>query len=224
MIGRDAAPGALRALAARQARAKLVLLTGFEPFGGERRNPSWEVARRLDGQSIGGLTVAALLLPVAHRRAIGRLLAAIRRLRPAAVLGLGQAGGRPALSLERVAINLVAGKAGGAGRSRRLARPVVLGGPDAYFSRMPLEATLSNLNHRRIPAALSLSAGDFICNAVMYAGLHQLRRRPAVPVGFIHLPYEPRQAARQRGAASMSLDLMERAVAIAIETIAHAQQ
>lgn len=212
----------MKALAARRPGPKLLLLTGFEPLSGERRNPSWEVARRFDGQSIGGLTVVAIRLPVAYRRAVNRLLASICRLRPAAVLGLGQAGGRPALSLERVAINLVAESARDARRSHRAQRPVVRGGPDAYFSRLPLGATLRNLNRRRIPAAFSLSAGDFVCNAVMYAGLHELRRRPGVPAGFIHLPYEPRQAVRHRAAPSMSLDLMERAVAIAIKTIAEA--
>jgi pyroglutamyl-peptidase len=195
----------------------VLLLTGFEPFGGERENPSWEVARRLDRKLIDGLQVTALRLPVSLAPAVRRVAESIARLDPAATLGLGQAGGRPIVTLERIAINLFSkDEASGGGRTRA----VVAGGPDAYFSRLPLEGMLSALRRERIPAALSLSAGAFVCNAAMYAGLHALRRRPSIPTGFVHLPYEASQAARHRSAPSMSLDLMERAVELSIRAIA----
>jgi len=195
---------------------RILLLTGFEPFGGERRNPSWEVARGLDRRAIGGLEVRAVRLPVTMGPATRRLRETIVRLAPGAVLGLGQAGGRPALSLERVAINLFSNDEAGGGRTRE----VITGGPDAYFTRLPLTPMLDALKREGIPAALSLSAGAFVCNAVMYAGLHALRRRPSIPAGFIHLPYETSQAARHRSTPSMSLDLMARAVELAIRAIA----
>ena len=203
-------------------REPILLLSGFEPFGGERSNPSWEIAARLEGKSIAGVSVKAIRLPVAHARAARTIVSAIRRWRPAAVIGLGQASGRPALSLERVAINLVnprrRDEASGDGRET----PVVRGGPDAYFSRLPLAAILRRLKRHQIPAAMSLSAGAYICNSVMYAALHELRRRPDLPAGFIHLPYATSQAVRHRGAPSMSLDLMERAIEIAISETASA--
>lgn len=195
----------------------ILLLTGFEPFGGERQNPSWEVARRLDGKTIGGLEIKAMRLPVSIGPAIRRLPESIDKTNPAVVLGLGQAGGRPMVSIERVAINLFSNdETGGGGHTR----PVIAGGPDAYFSRLPLDRMLLALQRAGIPAALSLSAGAFVCNAVMYAGLHALRRRPAIPSGFIHLPYEASQAARHRGLPSMSLDLMEWAVELSIGAMA----
>jgi pyroglutamyl-peptidase len=194
----------------------ILLLTGFEPFGGERVNPSWEVARRFERRTINGLEVRAMRLPVAIGPATRRVTDLIVKVKPRAVLGLGQAGGRPALSLERVAINLFSkDEARGGGRSRA----VIAGAPDAYFARLPLDRMLDALRREGIPAALSVSAGAFVCNAVMYAGLHALRRSPSIPAGFIHLPYEARQAAR-RSAPSMSLDLMVRAIELAIVAIA----
>jgi pyroglutamyl-peptidase len=197
-----------------------IILCGFDPLAGEKVNPSWEVARRLDGRSIGGLRIEAVRLPVDCARAARRITEAIRASRPDAVLGLGQAGGRPVVSLEWVAINLIAVRSGNGPESVALARPVVSGGPDAYFTRLPLDGILRGLKRRKIPAELSLSAGAYACNAVMYAALHALRNRPAVAAGFIHLPYDPSQAARKRNAPSMSPALMEQAVALAVGVIA----
>ncbi len=207
--------------AARTARsaARVILLGGFEPFHGERRNPSLDVARALDGEVIGGLAVHALQLPVVYGRAGRRVASAIARFQPAAVLGLGQAGGRPVITLERIAINLADAPRRDNSGALAADKPVIRGGPDAYFARLPLRAIERALAHRRIPAALSLSAGSFICNSVMYAALHQLRRRPAVPCGFIHLPYDTRQALRHLREPSMPLEMMIEAVRTAIEII-----
>jgi pyroglutamyl-peptidase len=201
------------------AREATLLLCGFEPFHGERRNPSLEVVRALDGELIGGLRIRALELPVVYSRAARRIVDAIGRTQPAAVLGLGQAGGRPVITLERIAINLLDGPGRDNAGRRETDKPVVGGGPDAYFARLPLRAILRALARRRIPATLSLSAGTFICNAVMYAALHELRRRPAIPCGFIHLPYDTHQGVRHLREPSMSLDLMIEAVRTAIGTI-----
>ncbi len=198
----------------------VILLTGFEPFGPERVNPSWEVARRLDGETIEGLTVKAMRLPVNCARAAARVKDAIARVGPQAFLGLGQAGNRPSVSLEQVAINLFQQRNGGNLDGGGDTRAVINGGPDAYFARLPLAAILKALKRRRIPAAISLSAGAYACNATMYAALHTLTRRPDVQAGFIHLPYEARQAARHPATPSMSLEMMEQAVRVAIGVIA----
>ncbi len=222
-------PGAPRAgrRPGADAHEAVILLAGFEPFQGERRNPSLEVARAIDGELIGNLRVRALELPVTYGRATRRIADAIARMRPAAVLGLGQAGGRPVITLERIAVNLADGtQPDNAGR-RATDKPVVRGGPDAYFARLPLRRIVRALARRRIPATPSLSAGSFMCNAVMYAALHELRRRPAVPCGFIHLPYDTRQALRHLQAPSMSPEMMIDAVRTAIgvigESLNHSQ-
>jgi len=203
--------------------AQVILLTGFAPFGGERTNPSWEVASWLDGKEIGGATIHALELPVSCRRASKMVTEAIARANPAAVLGLGQAGGRPSLSIEKVAVNLADERASRESYGGANARPVVATGPDAYFARLPIAPMLRAIARAGIPAALSLSAGVYVCNAVMYSALHALRTRPRVPAGFIHLPYTAAQAARHRAAASMSVDLMTAGVEIALGVLARAK-
>jgi pyroglutamyl-peptidase len=200
--------------------ARVILLTGFQPFGGERTNPSWEVASWLDGKEIGGATIHALELPVHCRRAVKLMTAAIAEAKPSAVLGLGQAGGRPALAIERVALNLADDRASRESDGGVNARPIVANGPDAYFARLPIAPMLRAITRVGIPAAMSLSAGVYVCNAVMYATLHALRSRPRVPAGFIHLPYTAAQATKHRAAASMSIDLMTAGIESALTVIA----
>ncbi|HVN63720.1 MAG TPA: hypothetical protein VMT58_03730 [Candidatus Binataceae bacterium] len=200
--------------------ARTILLSGFAPFRGERMNPSWEVARRLNGERIGGLLIESIRMPVNCGEAARRIAGEIDRVKPCAVLGFGEAGGRPAISLELVAINIAdqrgqLAKSGDPGRTR-----VIRGGPAAYFSRLPLESILRALDRADIPASISLTAGAYACNAVMYAALHHLRRRPSVPVGFIHLPYAASQSRRHRSMPSLPLATMETAVRMMIDEIA----
>jgi pyroglutamyl-peptidase len=198
----------------------ILILTGFEPFRGERINPSWEIARGLDGEVIGGMQIKSVRVPVGCAKAARRIVGAIVRYRPRAVIGLGEAGGRPAISLERIAINLADERGALASRGDPGIAAIVRGGPDAYFSRLPLSRIIRELDRKDIPASVSLTAGVYACNALMYAALHHLRRKPSIPVGFIHLPYEARQAGRHRSAPSMPLATMENAVRIAIATTA----
>jgi pyroglutamyl-peptidase len=202
--------------------ARVILLTGFAPFGGEGTNPSWEVASWLDGKEIAGATIHTLELPVSCRRASKMVTDAIAHANPAAVLGLGQAGGRPSLSIEKVAINLSDDRASRESDGGATAKPIVAKGPDAYFARLPIPVMLRAIARAGIPATISLSAGVYVCNTVMYSTLHALRSRPRVPAGFIHLPYTAAQAAHHRATASMSVDLMTAAVEIALGVIARA--
>jgi pyroglutamyl-peptidase len=199
---------------------RLILLTGFAAFGGERSNPSWEVASQLDGRAFDGVAVTALRLPVNCGRASRAVMEAIKRLAPAAVLGLGQAGGRPVLSLEQVAINLAEPRADREREGGLRGKPVIDGGPDAYFTRLPLATIVGALKRHNVPAGLSLSAGVYVCNAVMYSTLHVLRGRRRIPAGFIHLPYEAAQAAHHRAVASMSLETMTIGIEVALRAIA----
>ena len=198
----------------------IIVVTGFAPFGGEKINPSWEVARNLDGDVIGGLQVKSVRLPVNCLAAVRRVEAAFVRYRPRAILGLGQARGRPALSIERIAINLYEQRKAGQLDSRTEGHPLVAAGPDAYFSRLPMSAILKALERRKIPASISLSAGIFACNAAMYAGLHATRRRNDFPAGFIHLPFDAAQSTRDPIVPSMPVALMEEGVRAAIALIA----
>lgn len=200
----------------------ILILTGFEPWRGERINPSWEVAREFDGEIIGGLQIKSVRVPVGCAKAARRIRGAIVRYRPRAVIALGEAGGRPAISLERIAINLADERGALAKRGDPGFMPVIRGGPDAYFSRLPLAAIIRALDKKEIPASVSLSAGVYACNALMYAALHYLRRRPGIPVGFIHLPYEARQSGRHRSLPSLPLSMMQHAVRIAIVETARA--
>ena len=204
------------------ASSRIFLVTGFAPFRGERINPSWEIALRLDGDEIGGLKVKSVKVPVGCAVAVRRINAAIVRYRPRAILGLGQAGGRPAISIEKVAINLADEKAGADGSFGASAKPLIAGAPEACFARLPIPALMRELRRREIPAHVSLSAGAYACNALMYASLHLTRRRQNMPVGFIHLPYDTRQSARHPAAPSMAFDVMETAIRAISAIIARA--
>jgi pyroglutamyl-peptidase len=197
-----------------------ILLTGFEPFGGETINPSWEVAARFAEMKVGVIEVKPVRLQVDCKRAASDVKAAIARLKPVAVIGLGQAGGRPSITIEKVAINLADERADRESGERAEGRPVVRGGPDAYFARLPIAEIIEAITHSGIPAAMSLSAGAYVCNTVMYTTLHELRRRPEVPAGFIHLPFEAAQATRHSSSASMAIELMYQGVEAALAELA----
>ena len=184
-----------------------ILLTGFEAFGGETVNPSLRIVEALDGESIGGARVRALVLPVEFGRSARVLRAALRRHAPARVVALGQAGGRAALSIERVAINVDDARIPDNAGARPIDRPVVRGGPAALFSTLPVKAIVAALRARGVPAEVSQTAGTFVCNHVFYALQHALAGT-RVRSGFVHLPYLPEQAAAWPGAPGLPLATM----------------
>jgi pyroglutamyl-peptidase len=192
-----------------------VLVTGFEPFDGDSINPSAEIARALDGRVIVGRRVVGAVLPCvfgASTQELGRLL---RQHRPAAVIATGLAGGRAEITPERVAINVddarIPDNAGG----QPIDAPVVRGGPAAYWSRLPIKTIVATLRERGLPAAVSQTAGTFVCNHVFYALMHALRRQLRVKAGFIHVPALPEQV--RRGQPSLPQAKMNEAIALAIE-------
>ncbi|OHX11291.1 pyroglutamyl-peptidase I [Chromobacterium sphagni] len=199
---------------------KTVLLTGFEPFGGETVNPSWEAARRLDGVQLGGARIVARQLPCVFGAALAALDGHLAELRPAMVIAVGQAGGRADISVERVAINIDDARIADNAGQQPIDRSIAVDGPAAYFSTLPIKAIVAGLRARGIPASVSQTAGTFVCNHVMYGLLH--RRGPRA--GFIHIPYLPEQAAQHPGAPSMSLDDCVAALKLAVElALAHRQ-
>ena len=195
-----------------------VLLTGFEPFAGERENPSLQIARALDRKRIAGHRVVGAALPTEFARSLPALESLLKQHRPALVLAVGQAGGRSTISLERVAINLFDARIADNVDDQPIDVPVIRDAPNAYFSTLPLKTMLLRLRAAGIPAALSHSAGTFVCNQVFFGLAHYLaRNKPQVRGGFIHVPYLPQQAARHDNAPSMALATMIDAVRLCIE-------
>lgn len=196
----------------------VILLTGFEPFGGETINPSREVVRALDGETIHAHRVVAAILPVAFSATLPRLQELLEVHRPALVVALGQAGGRRELSLERVAINLVDARIADNTGVQPIDEAIIQGAPGAYFSTLPVKAIEACLRDCGIPVAASLSAGSFVCNQAFFALAHLLAtRHPSTRGGFIHVPWLPEQAARHAGAPGMPLDTMIAGVRAALE-------
>lgn len=196
-----------------------MLVTGFEPFGGEDRNPAQEILSLLPRRR-AGLSISTLVLPVVFGESAKRAGAAIRELAPAAVLMLGQAGGRPDVTVERVAINLDDARIQDNRRKKPVDRPIDPAGPAAYFSTLPVRQIVDSINAAGVPASLSLSAGTFVCNHLLYSVLHQLAAEaPATMAGFIHLPWLPEQATEKKGQPSMGLDLQRTAVLAALDAI-----
>ena len=195
-----------------------VLLTGFAPFAGECVNPSERIVAELDGTTIAGCRVVGAVLPVAFaatRRGIEDLLDLHS---PRLVLAIGQAGGRAALSLERVAINLVDARIADETGTQPVDESVVADAPAAYFPRLPLKAMRARLQGLGIPAELSLSAGTFVCNQAFFALMHRLAtHHPGIRGGFIHVPWLPEQAAAHPGEPSMALETMVDGVRAAID-------
>lgn len=208
-------------LASRRIAGMNILITGFEPFGGDAINPSWEIARSLHGQVIGGATVHARCLPTTFAGAPAALEQALAIFQPRLVVALGLASGRAEISLERVAVNLIDARIADNAGERPQDVPVRAEGPAAYFSTLPVKAMRDALRAAGHPAGLSLSAGAFVCNQVFYELQHRLTRQGRRS-GFIHVPALPEQAARlQPVVPSMGLaaqiDAIRLAIAVALE-------
>lgn len=196
-----------------------VLITGIEPFDGESLNPSWEAARRLDGQEVAGANVVARQLPCVIGKVVGELRQAIEDVRPDLVICLGQAGGRSEISIERVAINVVDARIPDNEGYQPIDEPVVDGGPAAYFSSLPIKAIVRDLRVGGVPASVSLTAGTYNCNTIFYGLAHFIAtERPALRGGFVHVPYLPEMATRHPGAPSMALDVLVHGVKIMVAT------
>lgn len=185
-----------------------ILLTGFEPFGGESVNPSWEIARALDGWLCEGRTVRAVRLPCAFGDTLRTLDEALAAHRPELAVCLGQAGGRSEISIERVALNVDDARIPDNLGRQPIDAAIVADGPAAYFSTLPIKAMARDLRDAGIAAAVSNTAGTFVCNHVFYALMHRLASAP-VPArargGFVHVPYTPEQVAGRPGQPTMAL-------------------
>ena len=195
-----------------------LLLTAFEPFGGSTMNPAQE-AVRLVPERIGDTEIVKLEVPVVFGAAIDTVTAAVEREKPDAVLCIGQAGGRAALTPERVAINVNDASITDNAGAQPIDAPIVPDGPAAYFSTLPVKAMVTAIRQAGLPASLSNTAGTFVCNHLMYGLLHLLATRyPGVRGGFMHVPFAPQQVT-DRPAPSMSVEDIARGVIAAVAAI-----
>jgi pyroglutamyl-peptidase len=197
-------------------KRSVVLVTGFEPFGGEAMNPSEEIARNLHGCVIAGHAVVGAELPCVFGEANAELRRLLKAHRPVLVICVGQAGGRAAITPERVAINVDDARIADNAGVQPTDRAIVRGGPAAYFSTLPVKAIVAALRADGVPAEVSQTAGTFVCNHVFYGLMHALRSKRGVRGGFMHVPFLPEQA--KTGQPSLSLETMVAAVSRAVET------
>lgn len=199
-----------------RAKSPVILLSGFEPFGGDRINPSAEIVTALADRTVAGHTVRGLVLPCEFGRSRRQLLQAVRRERPALVVCLGLAAGRTAITPERVAINVDDARIPDNAGRQPVDRPVVRGAPAAYWSTLPVKAMVARLRGAGIPAELSQTAGTFVCNHVFFSLMHSLAARRQPPRGgFVHVPCLPAQA--KSGQFSLPLAEQVRAVTLLLE-------
>ena len=191
-----------------------VLLTGFDPFGGQSVNPSWMAVQALHGRELDGHRIVAAQLPTAFGRSIHVLQELVDQHRPALVVCTGQAGGRAAISLERIAVNVNDARIPDNTGAQPVDTPVVEGGPAAYFTRLPIKAMLAAMLAAGIRAEVSQSAGTFVCNHVFYGLMHMLAepRWAGTRGGLVHVPWLP-----QQGAPSMTLDQLLAGLEIALQ-------
>jgi len=193
---------------------KKILLTGFEPFGGETINPSWLAVSALHGQQMQGHTVVAAQLPTVFDASLRELKRLLRLHQPELVICVGQAGGRHALSLERVAINVNDAPIPDNAGATPIDTPVVRGAPAAYFTTLPIKAMLAALQQENIRAEVSQTAGTFVCNHVFYGLMRALAKSRSLQQtrgGFVHVPWLPEQ-----GAPNMTRDDMVRGLSVAV--------
>ena len=191
---------------------KKLLITGFDPFGGESINPSWEAVRLLP-KTIGEYELHKLQIPTVFGLADETVLSKAQEIQPDVIICVGQAGGRAAVTPERIGINVRDARiADNAGASPKDVA-IVSDGPDGYFSTLPIKAMINAINEAGLPGAVSNTAGTFVCNDVLYSLLHHYRGT-AVRCGFIHVPYLP-----QQGTPNLPLEDTAKALAAAISVL-----
>lgn len=202
-----------------------VLLTAFDPFGGEKVNPALE-AVKLVPNSVAGADVIKLEVPTVFRASIDTVSRAVEQTGPDAVLMIGQAGGRPDMTPERVAINIDDARIPDNQGNQPIDAPIEATGAPAYFSTLPVKAMVEAMRQAGLPASVSNTAGTFVCNHLMYGVLHLLTRRyPKVRGGFMHVPFIPEQVARRETPApSLPVEDIARGIEAAIRAIAENTQ
>ncbi len=196
-----------------------ILITGFDPFGGEKVNPAFEVLKKLK-KNIAGAKITLLEVPTVFGDSVAKVTAAIGKLKPDAVLMIGQAGGRYEISVERVGINLNDARIPDNKNKQPIDESIDAGGPAAYFATLPVKDMVKAIRKAGVPASVSYTAGTFVCNHLLYGVLnHCAKNAPKVKAGFIHIPFLIEQAVGKTNTPSMGLPTMVTAIEAATSAI-----
>ncbi len=197
-----------------------ILVTGFDPFGGEKVNPAFEAVKLLPGK-IAGAEIVKLEIPTVFGKCDKVVAEALRARRPDVVLSIGQAGGRFDMTVERVAVNIADGRIPDNEGNQPIDQVIRPEGENAYFATIPVKAMVERIRSRGIPASVSYTAGSYVCNYIMYCVLHLAATEfPGLRAGFIHVPYLPAQAiGKPSPVPTMSVENIAQAIEAAIEAI-----
>ena len=197
-----------------------VLLTGFEPFNDSSINPSWEAVRLVAAAPPADVSLSTAMLPCVFATAVEVLRTEIDRVDPELVVCVGQAGGRPDITVERVAVNVNDARIPDNVGDQPIDTPVVPGGPVGYFATLPVKACVAALRDAGVPASVSQTAGTFVCNQVFYGLMHLIAtERPATRGGFVHVPFAPEQTVAARE-PSMPAVMIAQALRVIVSTAA----
>ena len=200
-----------------------VLITGFDPFGGESINPAWEAVKMM-GDQIAGAEIVKMQIPTVVGKSIEKIHEKMKEIKPDLVLSIGQAGGRFGVTPERVAINVTDARIPDNEGNQPIDAPIFGDGPAAYFTNLPVKAMVQAIKDAGYPSVLSNTAGTYICNHVMYGILYYIDKEfPGVRGGFIHVPYAASQVVDKPATPSMAVtDItasLEAAVKAAVENM-----
>mgnify|MGYP005769854857 FL=1 len=198
-----------------------ILVTGFDPFGGESVNPAYEAVKLLP-DVIGGAEIFKLEIPTVFSLSGPAVEEGIRKYQPDVVICVGQAGGRASISVEKVAINFVDARIPDNNGEQPLDEPLQADGPAAYFATLPVKAMVQHVREAGLPCYLSFTAGTYVCNSIMYNVLYMCEKRyPGIRAGFIHVPYACGQVIDKANTTpSMPLETIAKSLEYAIEAVA----
>lgn len=198
---------------------KTLLLTGFEPFLKFTVNPTMKIARELHGEIIGNYKIHSEILPVDFASSGSRLLKLINQVKPDAIISLGLAGGRSKITPERIAINVKDGAADNEGNTP-IDEVIYKDGKDGYFTTLPIREMVNRLQESGLPAAISNTAGTYLCNTIMYVALyHAYEFQPNMKSGFIHIPASHELAIQHGGIPSWSHEDLKKGIVLCIEVL-----
>lgn len=201
-----------------------VLITGFDPFGGENINPALEAVKKLP-DTILGSEIIKLEIPTVFRESLKKIDENIEKHNPDIVISIGQAGGRFGITPERVAINIDDARIKDNEGNQPIDVPIFEDGENAYFSTLPIKAMVKEMQNEGIPSSVSNTAGTFVCNHVMYGLLYIIDKKyPNIKGGFIHVPFIPSQVALKPNTPSMSLQDITKGLELCIKAIIENQE
>ncbi|MGG5461992.1 pyroglutamyl-peptidase I [Clostridium sp. B9] len=196
-----------------------VLITGFDPFGGESVNPALEAVKMLP-ENIAGAEVIKLEIPTVFRKSLEKIEEKIEEINPDVVISIGQAGGRFGITPERVAINMDDARIKDNEGNQPIDTTIYEDGESAYFSNLPIKAMVKEMIEGGIPASVSNTAGTFVCNHVMYGVLYLVNKKyENIRAGFIHVPYIPNQVLNKPNTPSMSINDIAKGLELSIKAI-----